>query len=192
MNPQWTAEIPAALQCLQAGGILLYPTDTIWGLGCDPRDAAAVEKLFTLKGRPKEKSLILLASSVQQVQSIVTEIPPAAIDLLQSRSDRPLTIIYPQARGLAPDVASQDGSIAIRITQDPFCQALITAFGHPVTSTSANLSGQSFNGSFSDIPASIIDGAHCVIRHRQGETIHALPSRIIKILPGNQIQVIRP
>jgi L-threonylcarbamoyladenylate synthase len=192
MNPPWAHEIPSAVACLKSGGTLLYPTDTIWGLGCDPRNTAAVEKLFILKGRPKEKSLILLASSVAQVQSIVGNIPAAAIHLLHTPSDRPLTIVYPESKKIGEGIAAPDGSIAIRITQDPFCQALITAFDHPITSTSANLSGHPFNGTFQDIPSQIRTGADHIIHHRQDENTQSPPSKIIKLLPDGTLQVIRP
>jgi L-threonylcarbamoyladenylate synthase len=190
MKAVWEQEIEECLDCLRRGGVLLYPTDTIWGLGCDPRNAEAVTNLFELKGRPADKSLILLAGNVDQVKAIVGDIPNAILPELAT--DRPTTIVYPSCITLAPGVAGADGSVAIRIAKDPFCQALAAAYGFPIVSTSANISGQAFAGSFADIDRSIIAGADKVVSWRQTEKIVAQPSRILKVLDDGKVQLIRP
>lgn len=190
MKADWELEIEACLQCLDSGGVLLYPTDTIWGLGCDPRNGEAVKRLFELKGRPADKSLILLASSLEQVRGIAGEVPELILE--ESLSARPTTVVYPSSTALAPGVAAADGSVAIRIAQDPFCKALTAAFGMPITSTSANLSGQAFAGSFADVAEPIVAGADYVVRWRQAEKISAQPSRILKLSPDGKVQVLRP
>jgi L-threonylcarbamoyladenylate synthase len=192
MNTAWESDLASCLACLRAGGVILYPTDTIWGLGCAPSSAAAVSKIYDMKGRGAEKSLILLASSLDQVSRLVGDIPDAARQQMKEAGDRPITIIYPRVLGAASAVAAADGSLAIRVTVDPFCKALIDAFGHPVTSTSANLSGQPFTGSFADIHRSLVQSADYVVRWRQAEEIHAAPSRIVKLLEDGNVQEIRP
>jgi L-threonylcarbamoyladenylate synthase len=192
MNTAWESDLSSCLACLHAGGVMLYPTDTIWGLGCDPYSALAVARIYALKGRGAEKSLILLASSLDQVTRLVGDIPDAARQQMNMAGDRPVTIIYPRVLGAASAVAAEDGSLAIRVTSDPFCKVLIEAFGHPITSTSANLSGQPFSGSYADIHWSLVQGADYVVGWRQSETIHAAPSRIVKLLEDGNVQEIRP
>lgn len=133
-------QIEEAVKVLRAGGILLYPTDTIWGIGCDATDEKAVERVFEIKQRADSKSLIILASDMDMVARYVREIPEMAVTV-ESLSDKPLTIIYPEGINLAPNVTAEDGSIAIRIPKNDFCVELVRRFGKPIVSTSANVSG---------------------------------------------------
>jgi L-threonylcarbamoyladenylate synthase len=185
-------ELDRSLQCLRAGGVLLYPTDTIWGLGCDPWDLQAVNRIYEIKLRPADKSLILLASTSAQVAAIVGEISLAAWAEMEAAGDRPLTIVYPAAADTYRELMSADGSIAIRITRDPFCKALIDRFGRPITSTSANVSGSAFGGNFWEIPTRIVEGVDHVVAWRREESMASAPSRIVKLLADGKVQEIRP
>ena len=190
MDIPYFDDVSACLQALRAGGVILYPTDTIWGLGCDPRNADAVRRLFSLKQRPPEKSVLLLAAGMEQVEMVAGEIP-AGTEAQISGSDRPLTIIYPNADGLAHGVCAEDGSVGIRIPDDPFCKALTEAYGFPITSTSANLSNQPFDGSFSDVPSAIVEGADHVVVWRRAAKVDRRPSRIVKWMGAGEWLVIR-
>ena len=134
------AQIDAAIDILKKGGIILYPTDTVWGIGCDATNEAAVEKVFKLKQRADSKSLITLVSDVDMVCKYVKEVPEIAISLIEI-NDKPMTIIYPEAIGLAKNVVAEDGSVGIRVPMSDFCTKLIGKFRRPIVSTSANISG---------------------------------------------------
>lgn len=190
MAEHFTEDLSKCLETLWGGGVILYPTDTIWGLGCDPRNADAVRRLFELKQRPPEKSLLLLAADKVQVEAVVREMPPGVEEAIEA-SEKPLTIIYPAKVGLAPGVCAQDGSVGIRIPADPFCLALTEAFGFPITSTSANLSDQAFNGSFRNVHPSIVEGADHAVGWRRGDKMSSVPSRIVKWNPPREWIVIR-
>src|SRR5690606_11784910 len=136
----FAADIRAAAAVLQAGGIILHPTDTIWGIGCDATDEAAVDRVFLLKQRPQEKSLIVLLPEARGVLQYVAAPPPDVIDIIDSFT-APTTIITPVAIHLADNEVADDGSVAIRVPRDPFCKALLKRFGRPLISTSANISG---------------------------------------------------
>src|SRR5690606_20511327 len=133
-------DINQALETLRNGGLILYPTDTIWGIGCDATNPEAVERVFRLKGRDPAKSLIVLLDSDHQLQSYVTEVPDVAYQLIEY-TERPLTIVYSGAKNLPPNLLAPDGSIGIRIVKHPFCSPLLQRFRKPIVSTSANISG---------------------------------------------------
>ncbi len=183
-------EIRNCNDVLQKGGIILYPTDTIWGIGCDATNEEAVAKIFKLKKREDSKSMIVLLDNEAKLQSYVREVPDAAWDLIEF-SEKPLTIIYDNAKNLAKNVIADDGSIGIRITKDEFCKLLIGKFRKPVVSTSANVSGNEPPTSFSDIDESIINGVDYVVNLRQAEHIKVPPSTIIKIGGGGKFVFIR-
>ena len=143
-------QIEKAVAVLKAGGVILYPTDTIWGIGCDATNEAAVEKVFALKQRSDSKSLIILAGDMNMVGRYVREIPEMAVTV-ESLSDKPLTIIYPEGINLASNVTAEDGSIAIRIPKNEFCLELLRAFRKPIVSTSANVSGTPAAKRYADI-----------------------------------------
>jgi L-threonylcarbamoyladenylate synthase len=187
----WETEIAQVVLTLRSGGVVLYPTDTIWGLGCDPENSAAVRKLFELKGRPAQKSLILLADNWNRLAPYIKVLPIDQLEKLRKTSPRPLTVILPDAEGLAIGVTAEDQSVGVRVTDDPFCKALIEKFGKPITSTSANLSGMAFGGSFVDVDPSIVAGADYVVHWRQGEMVGGLASRVVRLLPEGKVEVIR-
>src|SRR5690606_10558065 len=147
-------DINQALNILRDGGLMLYPTDTIWGIGCDATNPAAVDRVFQLKGRDQAKSLIILLDNDNKLQSYVQEVPEVAYQLIEY-AERPLTIIYSGAKNLAPNLLAADGSVGIRIVQHPFCSALLQRFRKPIVSTSANLSGRPAPATFTEVDQAI-------------------------------------
>lgn len=183
-------EVNKALEVLKNGGIILYPTDTIWGIGCDATNPEAVEKIFKLKGRDAKKSLIILLDSDNKLQSYVSEVPDLAYDLIEY-AENPLTIIYSKAKNLAPNVIHEDGSIGIRIVKHEFCGQLIQRFRKPIVSTSANLSGSPSPVNFSQIDDAVIAGVDYVIDLEQEQTEEKRPSTIMKLDPDGSFKFIR-
>lgn len=183
-------EIEQALAVLKNGGVILYPTDTIWGLGCDATNAAAVEKINQLKGRSADKSFIVLLDSESKLPGYVSEIPEVAYDLI-AYAEHPLTIIFSGAKNLAANVVSTDGSVGIRIVRHEFVQGLLQRFRKPITSTSANLSGQPSPGSFDEIAQEIKDGADYIVDWEQDLHSPKKASTIMKLGPSGQFSFIR-
>ena len=183
-------DLREALKTLREGGVLLYPTDTLWGLGCDATSREAVEKIFKIKQRKEIKSLIILVNGDRMLQRYVKNIPEIVFELLEV-ADKPLTIIYPEGKGLAPGVCSEDGSVGIRICMDDFCNELIIRFRKPIVSTSANLSGTPAPANFDGIAGKIIESADYVVKHRQGDMKKYPPSSIIRIENDGVIRIIR-
>lgn len=184
------AEIDEAVEILKQGGIILYPTDTVWGLGCDATNSEAVEKIYALKKRSDSKSLITLVSDADMIGKYVKVIPEIAVNLIEV-NDKPMTIIYPGAMGLAGNVIAEDGSVGIRIPQHDFCRQLIRRFRKPIVSTSANISGESAPSFYEDIPIEIIEAADWVADPVLQEGSTGEPSQIIKVGLGGEIQIIR-
>jgi L-threonylcarbamoyladenylate synthase len=183
-------DIKESLNTLRKGGIIIYPTDTIWGIGCDPTNEAAVNRIFLIKSREENKSLIILADGIPMVERYVKDIPEIIYELADI-SDSPLTIIYPSGKNLAPGVCSEDGSVAIRICHDEFCSELISRFRKPIVSTSANLSGIPAPANFSDIEKVILDKADYVVKYRQNDRSAHTASPVIKINSDGTIKIIR-
>jgi L-threonylcarbamoyladenylate synthase len=183
-------DIKKSLNTLREGGIILYPTDTIWGLGCDPTNNTAVEKIFKIKSRSESKSLIILVDGLSMVERYVKDIPEIIFELADV-SDSPLTIIYPKGKNLAAGVCSDDGSVGIRICHDEFCRELINKFRKPIVSTSANLSSKSLPENFNEIDKSVIEGVDFVVRYRQDDRQKHTASRVIKVNPDGTIEIIR-
>jgi L-threonylcarbamoyladenylate synthase len=183
-------EVNKALEVLQNGGIILYPTDTIWGIGCDATNAEAVDKVFKLKGRAENKSLIILLDTENKLESYISGVPEIAYDLIEY-AEHPLTIVFSGAKNLAKNVINQDGSVGVRVAKHPFCQQLIQRFRKPIVSTSANLSGQTFSGNFSDISDEIIKGVDFVVDFEQEKQINTRPSTIMKLEPDGRFTFIR-
>jgi L-threonylcarbamoyladenylate synthase len=181
-------DINESLTVLKNGGIILYPTDTIWGLGCDPTNSAAVEKIFRIKSREPRKSLLILVDGEAMAERYITDVPEIAWELT-GVTDDPLTIIYPRGKNLAPGVCSDDGSIGIRICHDEFCRELIRRFRKPVVS--ANLSGKPSPENFSAIERSVIEDADYVVRYRQDDRRKYTSSPVIKLNPDGTIKIIR-
>ena len=183
-------EIEKALNVLKNGGVILYPTDTVWGLGCDATNEQAVSKINEIKGRSNDKSFIILLDTDAKLQSYVTEIPDVAYDLIEY-AEHPLTIIFSGAKNLAKNVINEDGSVGVRIVKHDFCQQLIQRFRKPLTSTSANISGEPAPRFFDEISAEIKEAADYVVDLEQDLRIERKPSTIMKLAPGGQFSFIR-
>jgi L-threonylcarbamoyladenylate synthase len=183
-------DIRNAVATLEQGGIILYPTDTLWGLGCDATNDLAVGKIFSIKNRKENKSLILLVDSESMLERYVSEIPDVAYDILDV-SDSPVTIIYPGGKNLATGVYSEDGSVGIRICNEKFCRELIGKFGKPIVSTSANISSQKPPENYRGISEIIINSADYVVKFRQEDQEKHNASPVIKVLKNGEIKIIR-
>jgi L-threonylcarbamoyladenylate synthase len=178
------------LDVLRNGGVILYPTDTIWGLGCDATNSKAVEKLYKIKGRETEKSLIILVENFDMLKKYVKEIPEVAYDLVENIKE-PLTIIYDNAQKLAKYVAAKDKSVGIRIPNDDFCSALLSKFGKPITSSSANISGSPTPLYYSQIDDGIKKAVDYIVPINQFVLSRPKASTIIRINENKEIKVIR-
>lgn len=182
-------EIRHSLNVLSTQGVILYPTDTVWGLGCDATNNKAVQKIYKIKQRNERKSLVILVDSLAMLQQYIEHISPRAIAVLNEATN-PTTIIYNKPKGLATNVVATDDTVAIRIVQHQFCQKLIKQFGKPIVSTSANMSNKPTPMSFKEIEAPILNGVDYVVNlHR--DSIATQASRIIKILENGELQILR-
>jgi L-threonylcarbamoyladenylate synthase len=183
-------DIKDSLITLRKGGIILYPTDTIWGLGCDATNPSAVERIFRIKSRSDNKSLLILVDGEQMLVRYVKDIPEIIFELT-SVSNSPLTIIYPKGKNLAEGVCSDDGSVGIRICHDEFCGELINRFRKPIISTSANLSGKPSPENFGEIDISVINAVDFVVKYRQNDRRKHSASPVIKLDQNGTIKIIR-
>ena len=188
-------DLQEALRVLRAGGIILYPTDTIWGIGCDATNAETVKKIYALKQREDTKSMLVLLDSPAILNYYIQEIPETAWQLLDAvqntEETKPLTLIYPGARNMAQNLVAEDGSVGIRITNEPFSKALCEQLRHPIVSTSANISGHPSAHFFHEIEQEILNGVDYVCRfRREDETPHE-PSTIIKLGLHGEFTIIR-
>lgn len=183
-------EIKKTLEVLKAGGIILYPTDTIWGLGCDATNEQAVQKILALKNRPPAKSLIILLDNDNKLQSYVNEIPDVAYELIEY-AENPLTIIFSNAKNLAPSVINADGSVGIRIVKHDFCTELVQRFRKPIVSTSANLSGQPSPRFYDELDPEILSGVDYVVDFEQEKRTISKPSTIVKLGASGQFEFLR-
>lgn len=179
----FTEEVEKALPVLQEGGIILYPTDTIWGIGCDATNDEAVNKIIDLKQRPQQKSFVVLVADEKDVLRYTASPDLSVFDYLQT-AEKPTTVIYEHALGLAENVCNADGSVAIRICKDAFCRHLIKRFRKPIVSTSANRSGKSSPKNFKDIEDAIKNNVDYVVQYRQYEQTENEPSSLIKWVKG--------
>lgn len=185
-----TVEIKKAVEVLRNGGIILYPTDTIWGLGCDATNEKAVQRIYEIKKRSDAKSLLVLLDNPGKLQGYIDEVPDIAWDLIEL-SEKPLTIIYPNAKNLAPNLIAADKSIGIRITNETFSKRLCESFRKPIVSTSANISGATAPAIFSEISQEIISQVDYVVNFKQNDTAISKPSSILKLGLGGEIVIIR-
>ena len=191
MPENFDSDIEASLDTLRRGGLILYPTDTVWGIGCDATNAQAVDRIFRLKQRPDHKAMIVLVAEERDVLQYVASPDLRVFDYLL-QSSRPTTVIYEGAIGLADNLTEADGSIAIRICKDPFCRHLIKRLRRPLVSTSANLSGAPAPAGFTAVAEAIKQGVDYVVNYRQDDTTPATPSSVIKWNRDGEITVIRP
>ncbi len=180
---------PHIIEQLKSGATMLYPTDTIWGLGCDATNENACQQILKLKNRPTEKSFIVLVDGFPMLERYIADFHPICYDLADLAT-QPLTIIYPNASGLAPSVLAEDGSVGIRITSDPLCLKLIRGLRKPIVSTSANISGEKSPASFQEVAQQIKTGVDLIVEERTTEQMNQA-SQIIKIGLNGQVEVIR-
>ena len=184
-------DIEHSLKVLRSGGIILYPTDTIWGIGCDATNKDAVEKVYLLKKRPDNKSLIILLADERDLLSYVSA-PDMGIFVYLNTVQKPTTVIYDGAIGLADNVINENGSIGIRIVKDPFCKHLIKRLGKPLVSTSANIAGKPAPQVFKEIDALILHGVDYCVKYRQDDLSPHHPSSVVRWNKNGTVTVIRP
>lgn len=182
-------EIQSALEVLKSGGTILYPTDTVWGIGCDATNPRAVNKVYELKRRSEQKALICLVSDVKMLEQYLYEVPEAAYDILE-HADKPTTIIYDKPIRVAENLVAEDDTLGLRVTRDPFCQNLIRKMRKPLVSTSANISGEKTPESFAQISPEILNGVDYVVNLHRSKTT-SKPSAIIKLGSGGLVKIIR-
>lgn len=183
-------EVAKALKVVQEGGIILYPTDTIWGIGCDATNTDAVQKIYELKQRDEKKSMIILLDTENKLESYISDVNPLAYGLIEY-AERPLTLVMPGAKNISPLLISDDGSIGIRIAKHPFCQQLIQRMRKPLVSTSANISGKPSPRYFSEIDTQIINGVDYVVDIDQNDMELKTPSTIMRLAPNGSFEFIR-
>lgn len=191
VDTQYKEDLDKAIQCLRSGGIILYPTDTVWGIGCDATNSEAVAKIFALKERADAKSMLVLVDSIPALERIIPEVPDVAYDMI-NLAIRPITIIYDDAKGVAPALIAEDGSLGVRVTKERFSQDICRILRRPIVSTSANISGEPTPAVFSAISQAIVDGVDYVVNYRQLDNSKVQPSQIIKLGRGGEVKVIRP
>ena len=183
-------DIKSAVEALKKGGTILYPTETVWGIGCDATNNDAVDKLYKLKNKKENEAMLVLVSDIDMIYRFVSKVPEIAIQLIEV-SDKPLTIIFPQGCGLSPRITAADGSVGIRIVKHDFCARLIKALKHPLVSTSANISEETTPRSFSEISNKIINGVDHVVDAKWAGKMSGKPSSIIKVGLSSEIKIIR-
>lgn len=185
-----TDDINKAYEVLSRGGLILYPTDTIWGIGCDATNEDAVRRVYSLKQRVDSKAMLVLVDSSAKLNSYVDEVPELAWDLIEM-TEKPLTVIYPKAKNLASNLVAEDGSIGIRVSSEAFSRKLCERFRKPLVSTSANVSGCPAPAIFSEIADEIKAGVDYIVNYRQDDASRMPPSGIIKLGPGGLFRIIR-
>jgi L-threonylcarbamoyladenylate synthase len=191
VTPLFNADIEACLTVLESGGLILYPTDTIWGIGCDATNEDAVAKIFALKNRPDSKALIVLIADERSLLQYVASPHIEVFDYIQGVS-KPTTIIYENAIGLAGNLLAEDGSVGIRICADEFCKHLIKRFRKPIVSTSANVSGLPAPKVFTDIDIAVKGGVDYVVAYRQDDMTRVEPSAVVKFNKDGCFTILRP
>ena len=190
MKTDFSDDIEQCISVLRNGGIILYPTDTIWGIGCDATNEKAVDRIFQLKNRPDEKALIVLVADETDVLKHVANTDLRVFDYVK-QLQRPVTVVYDGAIGLADNLVGKDGSVAIRITNDTFCKHLVKRFRKPIVSTSANVSGQPAASNFSEIKEEIKNGVDFVVKYRQDDHSIASSSMVIRWNKDATVTVLR-
>ena len=190
MPQDFAADIKEACRVMYEGGVILYPTDTIWGIGCDATNEDAVRRVYDIKRRTDSKAMLVLVDSAVKVDFYVQDVPDVAWDLIEL-ADKPLTIIYSGARNLASNLLAEDGSVGIRVTNEAFSKRLCQQFRKAIVSTSANISGQPSPSSFAEISEEIKSLVDYIVQARREEEGGAKPSSIIKLGEGGLIQIIR-
>lgn len=186
-------DLRAAVEAMRRGGVVLYPTDTVWGLGCDARCSEAVRRIFEIKRRADSKAMISLVADEAMLERWVDPVPEAALMLIEaSGADVPMTIVYDHPQGLAPELLADDGSAAMRVTRERFSSALCRRMRGPVVSTSANISGREAPASFADIDPEILGAVDYVCRFRRDDSSQRRPSSVVKVSDSGVIKILRP
>jgi len=186
------ADLDEAVATLRQGGIILYPTDTVWGIGCDATNEEAVQRIYALKRRQDSKSMLVLVAETHEVERLISDVPEIAYDLMEL-AVRPITIVYTSgASGVAPSLIGEGGSLGIRQTQEAFSSALCRQLRRPIVSTSANISGEPTPLFFSGISEEIRLGVDYIVRYRQEDNTPREPSQIIQLGTGGEVKVLRP
>lgn len=183
-------EAKKCVEVMRKGGVILYPTDTVWGIGCDPTNADAVKRVFEIKKRADSKAMLLLVDSADRLARYVGDVPAVAWDMIELAAS-PLTIIYDGARNIVPALVAEDGSVGIRVTTELFSKELCYRFQKPVVSTSANVSGEPTPGNFGEISREIIEAVDYVVNYKQLEKGKAKSSGIVKLTSNGTVTVIR-
>lgn len=183
-------DINLCIEQLKKGNVIVYPTDTIWGLGCDATNTEAIRKIYDIKKRPDAKAMIVLIHEIGQLHDYVVNVPEIAWDLVDF-AERPLTVIYPKGKNVSPDLLGEDGSIAIRLVKNDFCNALLKKFRKPIVSTSANISGNPSPMNFAGIDEAVLKQADFVVDIKNGENMTSNPSTIVKLGLDGEIKFIR-
>ncbi|MDE6279816.1 MAG: Sua5/YciO/YrdC/YwlC family protein, partial [Paramuribaculum sp.] len=191
INQDFRQDVSECVEVMSRGGVVVYPTDTVWGIGCDARNSSAVRRVFEIKRRAESKALISLVADIAMLRECVSDIPLAVTDLIKN-TGTPLTVVYDHPSGLAPELLAQDGSAALRITSERYSQELCRLLGAPVVSTSANIAGNPTPLSFEMIDPYILDSADYVSRYGRDFAQAAGASRVIKVSADGQIKIIRP
>lgn len=187
---QFKADVSDAVKVLKSGGLILYPTDTIWGIGCDATNPEAVARIYALKQRVQTKSMLVLMANETMIERYVSEPEEIAFQLM-AEAVNPITVIFDKATGLAPNLVSEDGSVGIRIPRECYCEGLLRGLRKPIVSTSANISGEPAASVFGEISQAIIDGVDYVAKYRRDDTQRTKSSSIIKISGGGLFKIIR-
>jgi L-threonylcarbamoyladenylate synthase len=190
LNSEYTKDIAEAVRVMRAGGVILYPTDTVWGIGCDATNAEAVAKIYAIKKRAESKAMICLVDSDNRIQRYVRNVPEVAWDVM-TMSEKPTTVILDGADGLAKNLIAEDGSIAMRITQEPFSKELCYRMQKPIVSTSANISGEPAAQNYCDISEEIRNAVDYICTSRRQEHQPHKPSSIIRIRQNGEFEIIR-
>lgn len=183
-------EIKAAIEVMRKGGVVLYPTDTVWGIGCDATNSEAVKRVFEIKRRVQSKALITLVSDVAMLERYVEELPDVAYELIDAAVD-PMTIVLDRAVGLAPELLAEDGSAGFRVTKERFSQQLCRRLRGPLVSTSANISGEPSPAVYSEISPEILDAVDYVVQYRREDNSRRKPSSVVKLTTSGVITIIR-
>ena len=186
----YSEDIKAAVECMRKGGVILYPTDTVWGIGCDATNAEAVARIYKIKKREESKAMICLVDSDNRIQRYVRDVPDVAWDVM-NLSTRPTTVILDGANGLAENLIAEDGSIAMRITQEEFSKQLCYRMQKPIVSTSANISGEPTAQNYRDISEDILNAVDYVCKSRRNEHKPHQPSSIIRLRKNGEVTIIR-
>lgn len=184
------ADVAAAVDCMRSGGVILYPTDTVWGIGCDATRSDAVRRVFEIKRRADAKAMLSLVSDEAMLERYVDDIPEVALQVA-TLAVRPTTIIYSHPMGLASELLAPDGSAGLRITSEAYSRALCRALRHPVVSTSANISGEPTPAIFAEIAQEVIDAVDYVAQYRRADTQPAQSSSVIKIDSDSTVKILR-